>query len=100
MSTNKNFLSSCSSSPFSSITIGDGSSIPISCTGHSYIINPNTNFILRNILVAQSLIKNLIFVQKFKIDNNVSIEFDLFDLSVKDLKTAAVLARYNSSGDL
>jgi hypothetical protein len=33
-------------------------------------------------------------------DNNVSIEIDPFGLSVKDLKTGAVLARYNSSGDL
>jgi hypothetical protein len=100
MSSHMDFLSACSSSPFSSITIGDGSSIPISCTGHSYIINPMTNFILRNILVAPSLIKNLISVRKFTIDNNVSVEFDPFGLSVKDLKTAEVLARYNSSGNL
>jgi hypothetical protein len=94
------FLSACSSSPFSSITIGDGSSIPISCTGHSYIINPKTNFILRNILVAPSLIKNLISIRQFTIDNNVSVEFDPFSLSVKDLKMVEVLAHYNSLGDL
>jgi hypothetical protein len=106
MSSNMDFLSACSSSPFSTITIGDGSSIPISCTGHSYIINPNTNFknipnfILQNILVAPSLIKNLIFVRQFTIDNYVSIEFDPFGLSVNDLKMGVILVRYNSSGDL
>jgi hypothetical protein len=44
MSSNMDFLLACSSSPFSTITIGDGSSIPISCTGHSYIINPSKYF--------------------------------------------------------
>jgi hypothetical protein len=37
---------------FSSITIGDGSSIPISCTGHSFIQSHNSKFLLLNILVA------------------------------------------------
>lgn len=100
MSSNMDFLSACSFFHFSSIIIGDGSSFPISCAGQSYITNPHTNFLLRNILVAPSLIKNLIFVRRFTIDNNVSLEFDPFGLSVKDLKTVEVLARYNSSGDL
>ena len=44
MSSNLNLLSSCSPSQFSSIIVGNGSSIPITCNGHSYISNPNQNF--------------------------------------------------------
>jgi hypothetical protein len=100
MSSNLNFLPACSSSPFSSITIGDGSSISISGTGDSYISHLHVQFLLRQILLAPSLIKNLISVRKFTIDNRVSLEFDPFGLSMKDLQTGKLLARYNSSGDL
>ena len=100
MSTNMNLLSACSPSSFSTITIGDGSTIHVSCTGHSYISSPYANFLLRNILVAPSLIKNLISVRQFTTDNHVILAFDPFGLSVKDLTTGEVLARYNSMGDL
>jgi hypothetical protein len=100
MSSNMNFPSPCFPSPFSSITIGNNSSIPFSCTCHSFIQSPNAKFLLHNILVAPSLIKNLISVRQFIVDNNVYVEFDPFGLSVKDLKTTPVLARYNSLGDL
>jgi histone deacetylase 1/2 len=93
-----NFLSACFPSPYSSITIGDGSTVPVTCTGHSTI--PNSNFLLRNILVVPSLIKNLISVRRFTIDNQVILAFDPFGLFVKDLKTEEVLACYNSTSDL
>jgi histone deacetylase 1/2 len=100
MSSNMNFLSACFPSPFSSITIGNDFSIPISCTGHSFIQSPNAKFLLHNVLVAPSLIKNLISVRQFIVDNNVYVEFDSFGLFVNDLKTAPVLTHYNSLGDL
>lgn len=100
MSSNMNLLSACFPSPFSTITIGDGSTIPVSCTGNSYIPSSSTNFLLNNILVVPSLIKNLISVRQFCIDNQVILAFDPFGLSVKDLKMGEVLARYNSTGDL
>jgi hypothetical protein len=93
-----NFWSSCFPSPYSSITIGDGSTIPVTCTGHSTI--PNSNFLLHNILIVPSLIKNLISVHQFTHDNQVILAFDPFGLFVKDLKTEEVLARYNSDSDL
>ena len=93
-------MSACFPSSFSSITIGDGSTIPVSCTGDSYIPYSSNNFLLRNILVVPSLITNLISVRQFTIDNQVIVAFDPFGLSVKDLKTGEVLARYNSTGDL
>jgi hypothetical protein len=42
----------------------------------------------------------LISIRRFTIDNNCSIEFDPFGLSVKDLQTRNVIARCNSTGDL
>jgi hypothetical protein len=98
MSSNMNFLLACFPSPYSSVTIGDGSTIPVTCTGHSTI--PNSNFLLCNILFVPSLIKNLISVRRFTTDNQVILAFDHFGLSVKDLKTEEVLAHYNSTSDL
>jgi len=50
--------------------------------------------------VSPNIIKNLISVRHFTTDNNCSIEFDPFGLSVKDLQTRSVIARCNSTGDL
>jgi hypothetical protein len=76
MSSNMNFLSACFPSPYSSITIGDGSTVHVTCTGHSTI--PNSNFLLCNILVVPSLIKNLISVHRFTTNNQVILAFDPF----------------------
>jgi hypothetical protein len=84
MSSSRNMLSSFTSSPFSSITLGDGSSIPISCVGQSHIPTNNKPLLLQDVLVAPALIKNLISVRKFTSDNLVCAEFDPFGLSVKD----------------
>jgi histone deacetylase 1/2 len=51
-------------------------------------------------LVSPHIIKNLISIRRFTTDNNCSIEFDPFGLSVKDLQTRNVITRCNSSGDL
>ena len=44
--------------------------------------------------------KNLICVCQFTTDNNCSIKFDPFDLSMKDLPIKNVIDRCNSSGHL
>ena len=93
-------LSSQTSSPYSSITLGDGSSIPIHYVVHTNIFTPIKNLLFCDVLVAPTLIKNVIFVCKFTSDNHVSIEFDPFGLFVKDLLTKAEIAQFNSSGDL
>jgi hypothetical protein len=49
--------------------------------------------------VSPNIIKNLISVRRFTTDNNCSIEFNPFGLSVKDLQTRSVIARCNSTGD-
>jgi hypothetical protein len=47
--------------------------------------------------VSPQIIKNLILVRQFTIDNNCSVEFDPSGFSVKDLQTRNVIVRYNSS---
>ena len=100
MSASSNLLSSCTPSSFPSITLGDGSSIPIYCVGQAQIQSPTKPLLLRDVLVAPALIKNLISVRQITTDNHVSVEFDPFGLSVKDYPTKAEIARFNSSGDL
>jgi len=55
---------------------------------------------LKNILFTPTIIKNLLSVRKFTIDNQTSVEFDPFGFSIKDLKTGTLLSRHNSTGDL
>jgi len=51
-------------------------------------------------MVSPQLIKNLIYVRQFTIDNNCSVEFDPTGCSVKDLLSRNVIVRCNSSGPL
>ncbi|GKD56440.1 hypothetical protein Tco_1289827, partial [Tanacetum coccineum] len=55
---------------------------------------------LKDILVSDKLIKNLIFVRRFTIDNWVSVDFDLFGFTVNDFNTGAFLQCCNGTGDL
>jgi hypothetical protein len=84
----------------SSIIVGNGSLLPITSIGSYSFTTPRRSLVLNDVLVSPSIIKNLIFVRRFTIDNNCSIEFDPFGLSVKDLQTRNVIARCNSTGDL
>jgi hypothetical protein len=100
MSSSNNMLSSCTPSHYSSVILGDGSSTPITCVGHTQFPSTTKPLLLRDVLVAPALIKNLISVRKFTTDNIASIEFDPFGLSVKDFLTKEEIARFDSSGDL
>jgi hypothetical protein len=100
MSASSKLLSSYAYSPFSSITLVDGSSIPIHCADQAQISSSIKPLLLRDVLVSPSLIKNIIPVHQFTRDNLVSIEFDPFGLSVKDCRTKDEIACFNSSGDL
>jgi hypothetical protein len=85
------------STSHSSIVVGNGSTLPVTSVGYSIIPGP---FYLNNILLAPDIIQSLLSVRRFTIDNWCSIEFDLFDLSVKDLTTRNVITRSNSTGPL
>jgi hypothetical protein len=85
-----------SSNP-SSIIVCNGSSLPITSVGDSVLPGP---FYLNNILLAPDMVQSLLSVHRFTTDNWCSIEFDPFDLSVKDLTTKNVIPRSNSTGPL
>ena len=55
---------------------------------------------LNNVLVSPQLIKNLISVRQFTIDNNCFEEFDPAGCSVKVLPSRTEIVRCNSSGPL
>ncbi|KAJ9557674.1 hypothetical protein OSB04_012288 [Centaurea solstitialis] len=75
------------------IQVGNGAMVPARYIGQCtlpYSLHP---LHLKNVLVSDKLIKNLIFVRRFTIDNSVSVEFDPFGFTVKDLKTGSFLQR-------
>jgi hypothetical protein len=80
------------------IVVGNGSRLPIVATGTAELTS--RPFYLNNVLVSPHIVKNLISTRKFSRDNFVSVEFDPFGFSVKDLATRRLLMRSNSSGDL
>ena len=68
--------------------------------GHAQFSSTTKPLLLRDVLVAPALIKNLISVRRFTTDNHVSLEFDPFGLSVKDFHNKTEIARFDSSDDL
>ena len=82
------------------IVVGNGQMIPIH--GHEQLSFPSSQkpLTLKNVLYVPKLIKNLISVRKFTHDNTVSVEFDPFGFSVKDLATGNIVLRSNNTGDL
>ncbi|KAI3746199.1 hypothetical protein L6452_08623 [Arctium lappa] len=86
--------------PIGSIFVGNGAFVPVRGSGSSTISTPSRNLHLNNILYTPNIIKNLIFVRKFSVDNDVSIEFDPHGSSVKDYQSGQLLSRHNSSNRL
>ncbi|GJT53733.1 ribonuclease H-like domain-containing protein [Tanacetum coccineum] len=83
---------------YPSVSVGDGSSIPVTNFGHSIL--PTTHIYLNNILITLNTVRNLISVHQFVRDNSCTVEFDAFGFSVKDFLTRRVLFRCDSTGDL
>ena len=89
-----------SSIKHNNIVIGSGHLIPIAGHGSTTLHSPFPPFTLKNVLHAPKLIKNLISVRKFTIDNMVSITFDPYRFSVNDLQTGITFLRCNNTGAL
>ena len=64
------------------IIVRNGHGIPIKGSGHTIIRNSHRPLLLKNVLHAPNLIKNLIYVRRLSIDNNVSLDFDPFGFTV------------------
>lgn len=82
------------------LLVGNGHCLPIEGSGTGFLPILNRTYVLPNILYSPQVIKNLLSVRRFTRDNNVSVEFDPFGFSLKDLKTGRLLSRHNSTGDL
>ncbi|GKB45443.1 ribonuclease H-like domain-containing protein [Tanacetum coccineum] len=88
------------SSIYPSLFVGNGHFIPVTHTTHSFLHTSNKPLHLNYILVTPHVIKNLIYVCKFTRDNDVSIEFNAYGLSVKDYQPHKLLLHCDSTGDL
>ncbi|GJR87775.1 hypothetical protein Tco_0211786 [Tanacetum coccineum] len=88
------------SSMYPSVYVGNGHSIPVTHTGHSFLHTSSKPLHLNHILVTPHIIKNLISVRQFTRDNDVFVEFDAYGFSVKDYQTGRLLLRCDSTGDL
>ncbi|XP_020151479.1 uncharacterized protein [Aegilops tauschii subsp. strangulata] len=82
------------------ITVGDGSSLPITHIGHAYFPSNSTPISMSNVLVSPELIKNLVSVRSLTRENPVTVEFDECGFSVKDARTRMVLHRCDSPDEL
>lgn len=73
------------------IIVDNGQSISIDCTGHATIPSSSSPLQLRNVLITPHLVKNLVSVRVLTRDNSISVEFDPWGFSIKDLRTKMVL---------
>ncbi|GJT71056.1 hypothetical protein Tco_1030342 [Tanacetum coccineum] len=85
---------------FLTVSVGDGHYIPVTNTVHSILPTPFKSLHLNNVLITPHIVKNLISVRQFVLDNNCTIEFEAFGFSVKDFLTRRVLLRCDSTWDI
>jgi hypothetical protein len=78
----------------SSTIVGNSSVLPVTSVGDSVLPEP---FYRNDVLLAPDPVQSLLYVHRFTTDNSYSMEFDPFGLSVKDLATRRVLAKYDST---
>jgi hypothetical protein len=100
MHSSDGILLSCLPAAHSSIIVGNAARIPITSRGSSILKTDTSNFTLNNILVAPSLVHNLLSAHQFTRDNSCSIEFDASGFSVKEPRTGRVILCCDSTGDL
>ena len=81
----------------SSIMVANGSCLPVTSVGAA---GPPGSFRIPDVLVAPSLVHNLLSIRRFTADNSCSVEFDSSGLTVKDSATRRPLLRCDSTGPL
>ncbi|KAJ9565369.1 hypothetical protein OSB04_001335 [Centaurea solstitialis] len=91
-----NFYMDSGATRHMTLGVGNGAMVPARYIGHCTLPYSSDPFHLNNVLVSDKLIKNLISVRRFTIDNSISVEFDPFGFTVKDLKTGSFLQRCDS----
>lgn len=96
-------LSTISSSPHTSlprVTVGNGSMIPVTASGYTSFPSVSRPLHLNNVHLCPKILKNLVSVRQFTVDNSCSVEFDPYGFLVKDLQTRTPLIRCDSTGPL
>ena len=73
------------------ITVGNGSSLPITHIGSTSFPSTSTPIIMSNVLVSPDLVTNLVSVRRLTRENPLTVEFDGVGFSVKDARTRMVL---------
>jgi hypothetical protein len=62
--------------------VANGSCLPVTSVGAT---GTHGSFHLPDVLVAPSMVHNLLFIRRFIANNSCSVEFDSSGLTVKDL---------------
>nr|GEX12510.1 hypothetical protein [Tanacetum cinerariifolium] len=80
-----NFVTSLStilnSCMYSTVSVGDGHSIPVTNSGHSILSTPLKSLRLSNVLITPHIVKNLIYVRQFISDNDCTDLYPVTDPS-------------------
>jgi hypothetical protein len=77
--------------------VANGSCLPVTSVG---VAGTPSSFRIPDVLVASSLVHNLLSIHRFTTDNSCSVEFDSSGLTVKDSATRRPLLRCDSTGPL
>jgi hypothetical protein len=77
--------------------VANGSCLPVTSMGAA---GPHGSFHISDVLVAPSMVHNLLSIHRFTADNSCSVEFDSSGLSVKDLASRRPLLRCDNTEPL
>lgn len=80
--------------------MGNGTGLAIEITGSSLLYTPHSSFKLTNILHCPQASANLLFIQKFCLDNSCYFILTSSHYFVKDLQTHAILLKGKSENGL
>lgn len=75
----------------STVTVGNGQSIPVSTSGKGLLPLPTQNFYLNHILHVPQISHNLLYVHKFALDNNCRLIFYSYGYVIQDITTNLIL---------
>ena len=73
------------------ITVGNGSSLPITHVGSTSFPSNTTPITMSNVLVSPDLVTNIVSVRRLTRENPLTVEFDGVGFSVKVSRTQMVL---------
>lgn len=80
--------------------VGNGKGLAILHIGSSKLYSPNKVFSLTHILHVPDIKRNLLYVQKFCLDNDIYFEFHSYFFVIKDTATHYTLLMGPSNGGL